>query len=126
MRNFPGSPSISSNFLRITAEQFLLSGVFASSKSFSLLERRDLSIFWSVKVSSTRSSSFGLMNRGGIGMEGPSTTRPLQVVMDFSSPFGLTMVLLESGPEPEVEAVFIWKKLASMFLSSLVWLDIEA
>nr|GFB52529.1 hypothetical protein [Tanacetum cinerariifolium] len=44
----------------------------------------------------------------------------------FILPFELTMVLLGRGPEPEVEAVFIWKKLAIMFLSSLVWLDIEA
>nr|GEX55615.1 hypothetical protein [Tanacetum cinerariifolium] len=44
--NFTGSPSFSGNFLRITAEQFSLKGVFASSKSFSLLERRALSIFW--------------------------------------------------------------------------------
>nr|GFA90479.1 reverse transcriptase domain-containing protein [Tanacetum cinerariifolium] len=40
--------------------------------------------------------------------------------MAFNSPFGLAMVLLGSGPEPEVEAVFIWKKLAIMFLSSLM------
>nr|GFB19440.1 hypothetical protein [Tanacetum cinerariifolium] len=44
------------------------------------------------------------MNGGGIGKEGPSKTLPLQVVMDFNSPFGLAMVLLGSGPEPEVEA----------------------
>nr|GEU86752.1 hypothetical protein [Tanacetum cinerariifolium] len=63
--------------------------------------------FESVKVSSARSSSSRLMNGGGIGIEGPLRTRPLQVVMAFSLPFGLAMVLLESGPEPEVEAVFI-------------------
>nr|GFC53628.1 hypothetical protein [Tanacetum cinerariifolium] len=66
-----------------------------------------------------------LMNGGGIGIEGPSR-RPLQVVMAFSSPFGLAMVLLGRGHEPEVKVVFIWKKLAILFLSSLVWLDIEA
>ncbi|GJR73441.1 hypothetical protein Tco_0085806 [Tanacetum coccineum] len=66
------------------------------------------------------------MNGGGIGTEGPSRTRPLQVVMAFNSPFGLAMVLPGRDPESEEEAVFIWKKLAIMFLSSLVWLDIEA
>nr|GFA38860.1 hypothetical protein [Tanacetum cinerariifolium] len=81
---------------------------------------------WSVKVSSARSSSSGLMNGGGIETEGPSRTRPLQVVMAFSLPFGLAMMFQGSCLKPEVEAVFIWKKLAIMFLRSLVWLDIEA
>nr|GEW45607.1 retrovirus-related Pol polyprotein from transposon TNT 1-94 [Tanacetum cinerariifolium] len=61
----------------------------------------------SVKVSSAHSSSSRLMNGRGIGTEGPLRTRPLQVVMAFSSPFGLEMVFLGSGPEPKVEAVFI-------------------
>ncbi|GJS26948.1 hypothetical protein Tco_0487568 [Tanacetum coccineum] len=64
IRNFPGSPSFSGSFLRITTEQF------------------------SLRVSPTRSSSSGLMNGGGIGTVGPSRTRPLRVVMDFNSPFG--------------------------------------
>nr|GEY94127.1 putative reverse transcriptase domain-containing protein [Tanacetum cinerariifolium] len=67
-----------------------------------------------------------LMNEGGIGTKGPSRTRPLQVVMAFNSPFGFAMVLLGRGPDPEVEAMFICQKLAIMFLSLLVWLDIEA
>nr|GEV30117.1 reverse transcriptase domain-containing protein [Tanacetum cinerariifolium] len=37
MRNFPGSPSFLGNFLRRTAEQFLLRGALANSRSFSLL-----------------------------------------------------------------------------------------
>nr|GEY87319.1 hypothetical protein [Tanacetum cinerariifolium] len=61
----------------------------------------------SVKVSSACSSSFELINEGGIGMEGPSRTRPLRVVMAFNLPFGLAMVLQGRGPEPEVEAVYI-------------------
>nr|GEY05104.1 putative reverse transcriptase domain-containing protein [Tanacetum cinerariifolium] len=48
--NNRSSPSFSGNFLRITAEQFSLRGVFANSKSFSLLERRALSIFWYFKI----------------------------------------------------------------------------
>nr|GEX02052.1 putative reverse transcriptase domain-containing protein [Tanacetum cinerariifolium] len=71
------------------------------------------------QVSSTRSSSSGLMNGGGIGMEGPSRTIPLRVVMPFSSHFGLAMALLGRCPEPEAEAVFICKKLSIIFLSSL-------
>nr|GFC52418.1 hypothetical protein [Tanacetum cinerariifolium] len=43
----------------------------------------------------------------------------------LSSPFGLAMVLPERVPDPEVEAVFICKRLAIMFLISLVWLDKE-
>nr|GFA90566.1 hypothetical protein [Tanacetum cinerariifolium] len=78
---------------------------------------------WSVKVSSIRSSSSGLMNGGGIGTEGPSRTIPLRVAMAFNSPFGLAMVLLGRCLEPEVEAAFIWKKLAIIFLSSLEQLD---
>nr|GEY21524.1 reverse transcriptase domain-containing protein [Tanacetum cinerariifolium] len=50
------------------------------------------------------------MNGGGIGTKGRSRTIPLRVVMDFSSPFRLAMVLLGRDPEPEVEVVFIWKK----------------
>nr|GEY98452.1 hypothetical protein [Tanacetum cinerariifolium] len=72
-----------------------------------MVRRRRSASSGSVKVSSTRSSSSGLMNGGGIEMEGPLRTRPLRVVMAFSSPFGLAMVLLGSGLEPEVEAVFI-------------------
>nr|GEY76658.1 hypothetical protein [Tanacetum cinerariifolium] len=73
----------------------------------------------SVKVSSTPSSSSGLMNEGGVGTVGPSRTRALQVVMALSSPFGLAMVLLGRDPDPEVEALFIWKRLAIIFLISL-------
>nr|GFB72664.1 reverse transcriptase domain-containing protein [Tanacetum cinerariifolium] len=72
----------------------------------------------SVKVSSTRSSSSGLMNEGGVGTIGPSRTIPLRVVMALSSPFGLETVLLGRDPDPEVEAVFIWKRLAIIFLIS--------
>ncbi|GKG41509.1 hypothetical protein Tco_0473260, partial [Tanacetum coccineum] len=56
---------------------------------------------WSVKISSSRSSSSGFMNGGGIVTEG---TIPLQVVMAFNSPLGLATVLLERDPVPEVEA----------------------
>nr|GFB17533.1 hypothetical protein [Tanacetum cinerariifolium] len=73
---------------------------FVGSPSFS-------ASFGSVKVSFARSSSSGLMNGGDIGTEGPLRTRPLWVVMALNSPFGLAMVLLGNGPEPEVEAVFI-------------------
>nr|GEY14262.1 hypothetical protein [Tanacetum cinerariifolium] len=40
-------------------------------------------------------------------------------------PFGLATVLPERDPDPEVEAVFNCKRLAIMFLISLVWLDKE-
>nr|GFD61883.1 hypothetical protein [Tanacetum cinerariifolium] len=60
----------------------------------------------SVKVSSTRSSSSGLMNGGGVRTVGPSRTIPLRVVMDLISPFGLATVLLGRDPDPEVEAEF--------------------
>nr|GFA85632.1 hypothetical protein [Tanacetum cinerariifolium] len=50
----------------------------------------------------------------------PSVTSPLRVVMALSSPFGLAMVLPGRVPDPEVEAVFICKRLAIMFLISLV------
>nr|GFA35293.1 reverse transcriptase domain-containing protein [Tanacetum cinerariifolium] len=81
---------------------------------------------WSVKVSSTRSCSAELMNGGGIGigMECPLRTIPLRVVMAFSSPFGLATVLLGRDPDPEVEVVFIWKKLAIIYLSSLLHINI--
>nr|GEZ42504.1 hypothetical protein [Tanacetum cinerariifolium] len=62
---------------------------------------------------------------GGLGTVGPSVTIPLRVVMVLSSPFGLAMVLPERVPDPEVEAMFICKRLAIMFLISLVWLDKE-
>nr|GEY55237.1 reverse transcriptase domain-containing protein [Tanacetum cinerariifolium] len=42
--------------------------------------------FGSVKVSSARSSSSELMNGGGIGMEDPSRTRPLQVIQATPPP----------------------------------------
>nr|GEY56259.1 hypothetical protein [Tanacetum cinerariifolium] len=74
----------------------------------------------SIKVSSIRSSSSRLMNGGGVGMVGPSRTRPLQVVIALSSPFGLAMVLLGRDPDPKVEAMFIWKRLAIVFLILLV------
>nr|GEV15893.1 hypothetical protein [Tanacetum cinerariifolium] len=57
MRNIPGSLSFSSNFLRITAEQFSLRGGGGTLMVYS-------AISWSVRVSSTRSSTFGLMNGG--------------------------------------------------------------
>nr|GFC28607.1 hypothetical protein [Tanacetum cinerariifolium] len=57
--------------------------------------------------------------------KGPSVTSPLRVVMALSSPFGLATVLPGRDLDPEVEAVFICKRLAIMFLISLVWLDIE-
>ncbi|GKF86303.1 hypothetical protein Tco_0254130, partial [Tanacetum coccineum] len=44
MRNFPGSPSFSRSFFRITAEQFSLRGVFSNSISYSLLEKRDIDV----------------------------------------------------------------------------------
>ncbi|GKG09387.1 hypothetical protein Tco_0338133, partial [Tanacetum coccineum] len=44
------------------------------------------------------------MNEGGIGTEGPSRTRPLQVVMAFNSPFRLATVLLGRDPVPDEEA----------------------
>nr|GFC64704.1 hypothetical protein [Tanacetum cinerariifolium] len=62
---------------------------------------------WSVKVSSTRLSTSGLLNGGGVGTVGPSRIIPLQVVMAFSSSFGLAMVFLGRDPDPEVEAMFI-------------------
>nr|GFD61143.1 hypothetical protein [Tanacetum cinerariifolium] len=68
--------------------------------------------FGSVKVSSTRSSTFGLMIVGGVETVGPLRTRPLRVVMALSSPFGLATVLLGRDPDLEVEAEFIWKRLA--------------
>nr|GFC43730.1 hypothetical protein [Tanacetum cinerariifolium] len=46
------------------------------------------------------------------GTKGPSRTIPFRVVMAFKSLFGLAMVLLGRDPDPKVEAVFIWKKLA--------------
>nr|GEW21475.1 hypothetical protein [Tanacetum cinerariifolium] len=73
----------------------------------------------SVKVSFTRSSTFRLMNGGGVGTVGPSITRPLRVVMALSLPFGLAMVLLGRDPDPKVEVVFIWRWLAIIFLISL-------
>nr|GFA74523.1 hypothetical protein [Tanacetum cinerariifolium] len=72
------------------------------------------------KVTLRRRLVFLDKRRGGIGMEGPSRTIPLRLVMAFISPFGLAMVLLRRDPDPEVEVVFIWKKLAIIFLSSLV------
>nr|GFC32555.1 hypothetical protein [Tanacetum cinerariifolium] len=93
MRNFLGSPSFSGGLAFWTRGYGTLMVYSARSES--------------VKVSSACSSSFELMNEGGIGMKGPSRTRPLRVVMAFNLPFGLAMVLLGRGPEPEVEAVYI-------------------
>nr|GFA99311.1 hypothetical protein [Tanacetum cinerariifolium] len=76
----------------------------------------------SVYVSSTHSSSSGVTDLGGVGTVGPSVASPLRVVMALSSPFGLATVLSGRYPDPEVEAVFIYKRLAIMFLISLVWL----
>nr|GFD39305.1 hypothetical protein [Tanacetum cinerariifolium] len=76
----------------------------------------------SVKVSSTRSSTSELMDVEGVGTVGPSVTSPLRVVMALSSPLGLATVLLGRDPDPKVEAVFVCKRLAIMFLISLVWL----
>nr|GFC45421.1 hypothetical protein [Tanacetum cinerariifolium] len=73
-----------------------------------------------VKVSSTRSSTSRLMDLGGVGTIDPSITRPLRVVMALSFPFGLATVLLGRDPDPKVEAVFIYKRLAIIFLISFV------
>nr|GFB19362.1 reverse transcriptase domain-containing protein [Tanacetum cinerariifolium] len=54
------------------------------------------------------------------GTVGPSRTRPLQVVMALSLPFGLATVKLRRDPDPKVEAKFIWKRLAIIFLILLV------
>nr|GEX18898.1 reverse transcriptase domain-containing protein [Tanacetum cinerariifolium] len=98
MRNFPGSPSFSGGL-----------GVWTrGGGTLMVYSTRS----WSVKVFSIRSSSSGLMNGGGIGTKGPSRTIPLRVVMAFKSLFGLAIVLLGRDPDPKVEAVFIWKKLA--------------
>nr|GEY04725.1 hypothetical protein [Tanacetum cinerariifolium] len=56
----------------------------------------------------------------GVGMVGPLVTRPLRMVMALSSPFGLATVLPGRDPDPDVEAVFICKRLAIMFLISFV------
>nr|GFC08188.1 hypothetical protein [Tanacetum cinerariifolium] len=59
----------------------------------------------------------------GLGRSGNGrsiNTRPLRVVMALSSPFGLATVLLGRDPVPEVEAVFICKRLAIIFLISFV------
>nr|GEZ27498.1 retrotransposon protein, putative, Ty3-gypsy subclass [Tanacetum cinerariifolium] len=82
-------------------------------------------VIWVVYVSSTHSSSSGLMDLGGLGTVGPSVTSLMRVVMALSSPFELATVLSGRVPDPEVEAVFICKRLAIMFLISLVWLDKE-
>nr|GFA96456.1 hypothetical protein [Tanacetum cinerariifolium] len=50
----------------------------------------------------------------------PSITSPLRVVMALSSPLGLATVLLGRDPDPEVEALFICKRLAIIFLISFV------
>ncbi|GJX28931.1 hypothetical protein Tco_0237010 [Tanacetum coccineum] len=44
MRNLPGSPSFSGNFLRRTAEQCSFNGVLANSNNFSLLLIKLLSV----------------------------------------------------------------------------------
>nr|GFC96116.1 hypothetical protein [Tanacetum cinerariifolium] len=55
--------------------------------------------------------------------EGPSYATPLRVVIAFKLLFGLAIVLLGRVPELEGDAVFICRRLAIMFLISLVWLD---
>nr|GEZ91388.1 hypothetical protein [Tanacetum cinerariifolium] len=76
------------------------------------------------RLASSRVIRVGIKS-GGLGMVGPLVTSPLRVVMALSSPFGLAMVLPGRVPDPEEEAVFICKRLAIMFLISLVWLDKE-
>nr|GFB66257.1 hypothetical protein [Tanacetum cinerariifolium] len=104
MRNFPGSP----NFSGFWTEEGGGTLIVYSARS------------GSVYVSSTHSSSSRLMDLGGLGMVGPSVTSPLRVVMALSSPFGLAMVLPGRDLDPKVEAVFICKRLAIMFLILLV------
>nr|GEU36666.1 hypothetical protein [Tanacetum cinerariifolium] len=49
-----------------------------------------------------------------------NSSKSTRVVMALSLPFGLATVLPGRDPDPEVEAVFICKRLAIMFLISLV------
>ncbi|GKF16083.1 hypothetical protein Tco_0061001 [Tanacetum coccineum] len=149
MRNFSGSPSFSGNFFRITAEQFSLKGVFANSISFSLLERKLLSIFWYFRIRIKASAREMLMIRDIGGEEDPFCAPHNFFVKEinewrrhrngrslknkttsggdgFQFTFWVSNGVARGDPVPEVEAVFIWKMLAIMFLSSLVWLDIEA
>nr|GEZ80687.1 hypothetical protein [Tanacetum cinerariifolium] len=114
MRNLPGSPNFSGNFLKITVEQFSFTRVVAKSNKFSLLLRRLLNI---KALEKRQAHQLELEFRppestsleGGGETEGPAKVTPLRVVIALRSARGLGTVLLGSEPEPKDEAVFIWK-----------------
>nr|GEY49805.1 hypothetical protein [Tanacetum cinerariifolium] len=81
MRNLPGFPSFSGNFLRRTVEQCSFSGVLDSSDSLSLAFDHEVWMDMELKAFD-----------------------PLRVVIPFRSSFGLITVLPRRVPEPKDEA----------------------
>nr|GFB78645.1 hypothetical protein [Tanacetum cinerariifolium] len=129
MRNYPGSPSFSGiRDIRKRRVPCMQNKVSLNWRLRFLDWRRwDLDCIlreiW-VRVRLLYTFIFLWINGFGRSGNGRSISNKSTVSSDgFSSPFGLAMVLLRRDPDPEVEAVFISKRLAIMFLISLVWLD---